>query len=151
MGGGNVAMDCARSALRLGAGDVHIICLEGSQEEMPAERDDIKQAEEEGIRIHTGLFLNQIREAGGKVAGVDCVKVANLKFGPDGRPYFDELPGTENTLSADTIIFAIGQAPDLSGLTADCDIAMQSTGNPFRRSRGDDDRTPGGLHRRGLP
>jgi NADPH-dependent glutamate synthase beta subunit-like oxidoreductase len=128
VGGGNVAMDCARSALRLGAGDVHIVCLEGGKEEMPAERSDIEQAEEEGIRIHPGLSLNQIREVGGKVAGVDCVEVANLKFDPEGRPYFNELPGTEKTLPADTIIFAIGQAPDLGGLPADSDIQRSPRG-----------------------
>ena len=82
VGGGNVAMDCARSALRLGAEEVHIACLEGSKEEMVAERSDIEQAEEEGVRIHTGLSLKQIFEAGGKVAGAHCIEVANLKFDP---------------------------------------------------------------------
>jgi NADPH-dependent glutamate synthase beta subunit-like oxidoreductase len=128
VGGGNVAMDCARSALRLGAEEVHIACLEGGKDEMAAEKSDIEQAEEEGVRIHTGLSLNQIREVGGKVSGVDCVEVANLKFDPDGRPYFDELPGTERTLSADTIIFAIGQTPDLSGLPADSGIESSPRG-----------------------
>jgi NADPH-dependent glutamate synthase beta subunit-like oxidoreductase len=128
VGGGNVAMDCARSALRLGVEEVHIACLEGSKEEMPAERGDIEQAEEEGVRIHSGLSLKQIFEAGGKVAGAHCVEAANLKFDPDGRPHFDELPGTERTLPADTIIFAIGQAPDLSGLSADSGIECSLRG-----------------------
>jgi NADPH-dependent glutamate synthase beta subunit-like oxidoreductase/ferredoxin len=119
IGGGNVAMDCGRSALRLGAEEVHIVCLEGSKKDMAAETSDIEQAEEEGIRFHTGLSLKQIIEGRGKVAGAQWVEVANLKFDQDDRPHFDELPGTERTLSADTIIFAIGQAPDLSGLPAD--------------------------------
>ena len=128
VGGGNVAMDCARSALRLGAEEVHIACLECSKEEMVAERSDIEQAEEEGVQIHSGLSLKQIIEAGGKVAGVQCVEVANLKFDRDGRPHFDELSGTERALSADTIIFAIGQTPDLSGLPADGDIESSLRG-----------------------
>jgi NADPH-dependent glutamate synthase beta subunit-like oxidoreductase len=128
VGGGNVAMDCARSALRLGAEEVHIACLEGSREEMPAERSDIEQAEEEGIRIHPGLSLEQILEAGGRVAGAHCIGVANLKFDPDGRPRFDELPGREKTLPADTVIFAVGQTPDLSSLPSDGTIKSSSRG-----------------------
>ena len=128
IGGGNVAMDCARSALRLGAEEVHIACLESSKEEMLAERSDIEQAEEEGVRIHPGLSLKQVLESGGKVAGAYCVSVANLKFDSNGRPNFDELPGTERTLSADTIIFAIGQAPDLTGLPPDGDIQSSLRG-----------------------
>jgi NADPH-dependent glutamate synthase beta subunit-like oxidoreductase len=128
VGGGNVAMDCARSALRLGAEEVLVACLEGSKDEMVAEKNDIEEAEEEGVRIHTGLSLKQIFEAGGKVAGALCVQVANLKFDRDGRPHFDELPGKEKTLSADMIIFAIGQAPDLSGLPADSEIVKSPRG-----------------------
>jgi NADPH-dependent glutamate synthase beta subunit-like oxidoreductase len=128
IGGGNVAMDCARSALRLGAEEVNIACLECSKEEMVAERSDIEQAEEEGVRIHPSLSLKQVLESGGKVAGASCVEIANLKFDSDGRPHFDELLGTGRTLSADTIIFAIGQAPDLTGLPADCDIQSSPRG-----------------------
>lgn len=124
IGGGNVAMDCARSALRLGAGEVQIACLEGSLAEMVAEKSDIDQAEEEGITIHTGLSLKKILGEKGQVAGAQCIEVANLKFDPDGRPHFDELPGREKILPADTIIFAIGQSPDLSGLPADSEIAI---------------------------
>lgn len=122
VGGGNVAMDCARSALRLGAEEVHIACLECSKEDMAAESSDIEQAEEEGVRIHTGLSLKQINEAGGKVDGAQVIEVTNLKFDPDGQPHFDDVPDTEKTLDADTIIFAIGQAPDLSSLPAESEI-----------------------------
>ncbi len=128
VGGGNVAMDCARSALRLVAEEVHIACLEGSREEMLAETSDIEQAEEEGVRIHTGLSLKQIVDSGGKVGGAQVIEVTNLKFDSDGRPHFDELPGTEKTLEADTIIFAIGQSPDLSGLPGECDIECTRRG-----------------------
>jgi heterodisulfide reductase subunit A2 len=128
VGGGNVAMDCARSALRKGAEEVHIACLEGSRQEMVAETSDIEQAMEEGVLIHTGLSLKQILDAGGRVAGAQCVEVANLKFDRDGRPHFDELPGTERTLPADTIIFAIGQAPDLSNLPVSGEIKKSLRG-----------------------
>lgn len=128
VGGGNVAMDCARSALRLGAEEVQIACLEGSKEAMVAEKSDIEQAEEEGVRIHTGLSLKQIIESGGRAAGARCIGAANLKFDREGRPHFDELPGTEKTVPAETIIFAIGQAPDLSGLPADSEIGITPRG-----------------------
>jgi NADPH-dependent glutamate synthase beta subunit-like oxidoreductase len=128
VGGGNVAMDCARSALRLSAEEVHIVCLEGNREEMLAEKNDIDQTEEEGVRIHTGLSIKEIFESGGKVSGVQCVGVTNLKFDPAGRPTFEILPDRESILPADTVIFAIGQVPELSGLPSDCGIECTDRG-----------------------
>lgn len=128
VGGGNVAMDCARSALRLGAEEVQIACLECSKEDMLAEQSDIDQAEEEGVIFHPGYSLKRVVEEGGKVAGAECVEVANLEFDRDGQPHFDELIGTETTIAADTIIFAIGQAPELAGLAADSEIESSMRG-----------------------
>ena len=128
VGGGNVGMDCARAAIRLGAEEVQIACLECSKEDMLAETSDIEQAEEEGVLFHPGLSLKRILDVGGKVSGAECVEVANLEFDRDGRPSFDELVGTEKTISADTIIFAIGQAPDLTGLPTDGDIESSMRG-----------------------
>ena len=118
IGGGNVAMDCARTALRLGAENVEIACLECSKEDMLAETSDIEQAEEEGVVFHPGFSVKRIIDDAGKVAGAECVEVADLEFDRDGQPHFKELVGTETTIAADTIVFAIGQAPDLTGLPA---------------------------------
>jgi len=128
VGGGNVAMDCARTALRLGAEDVQIACLECSKEDMLAETSDIEQAEEEGVIFHPGFSLKRVVEEGGKVAGAECVEVADLEFDRDGQPHFKELVGTDTTIAADTIIFAIGQAPDLTGLPAGGDIESSVRG-----------------------
>jgi len=128
VGGGNVAMDCARSAVRLGANEVQVICLEGSQEEMPAEPEDVEQAADEGVLYQLGLSAVRVLDAGGKVSGVECVEVANLKFDADGRPSFDAVEGSERTISADTVIFAIGQSPDLAGLPAGGEIEASDKG-----------------------
>jgi NADH-quinone oxidoreductase subunit F len=122
VGGGNVAMDCARSAIRLGADDVQVICLEGSLGDMPAESEDTQQAAEERVVIQPGLSAVGVVDEGGKVAGVECVEVTKLKFDADGRPSFDTVKDSEKTMAADTVIFAIGQSPDLSGLPAGGDI-----------------------------
>lgn len=127
VGGGNVAMDCARSALRLGAEEVHVACLE-SKEEMTADISEIMQAEDEGIQIHTSLTLTRILEGDGKVAGVECVAVTGLQFDRDGQPQFDIVKDSERTIAADTAIFAIGQTPDLSGLSAGGEITASQRG-----------------------
>jgi len=116
VGGGNVAMDCARSALRLGATEVHLACLE-CRDDIPAEAGELAQGEEEGIQVHPSLTLTGITGQDGQVAGVECVEVTRLQFDENGQPRFDVVPGSEQTLAADTVIFAIGQAPDLTGLT----------------------------------
>jgi NADPH-dependent glutamate synthase beta subunit-like oxidoreductase len=127
VGGGNVALDCARSALRLGA-EVQIACLEGSVEDMPADVDDTELAQDEGIQFTTGLSVTKVVDNGGKVSGVECVEVANLKFDADGRPSFDSVAGSEKTIEADTIIFAIGQTPDLESLPDNSDIGSAAKG-----------------------
>jgi len=128
IGGGNVALDCARSALRLGSGEVTIACLEGSLEEMPGETEDTELAQEEGIQFQLGLSMTKVLDEGGKVAGVECVEVTNLVFDDDGRPSFDTVSGSEKTIPVDTIIFAIGQETDLSSLPASGDIAAGDKG-----------------------
>ena len=114
LGGGNVAIDVARIAARLGAREVQMACLE-SRPQMPAHSWEIEEAEAEGIAIHPSRTFKEVVIRDGRVAGVRCVEVDFRGF-VDGQPDMDEIPGTEHILPADTVIFAIGQAPDLSYL-----------------------------------
>ena len=127
VGGGNVAMDCARSALRLGAEEINVTCLE-SREEMTADISEIDQAEEEGIKIHTACSLTRITDDGGKINGAECAGVSGLNFDDDGRPRFEIVKGSESTIGADMVIFAIGQTPDLDGLAAQDKIGTSPGG-----------------------
>ena len=127
VGGGNVAIDCARSARRLGATEVHVVCLE-SREDMPAETTEIEQAEEEGIRIHPSCTPGRIPGDAGRVTRVECLKVSGLRFDQDGQPQFDVVKGSEHSIPADMVIFAIGQVPNLAGLAGDGGIETSKLG-----------------------
>jgi len=111
LGGGNVAIDVARTARRLGAAEVHMACLE-SREKMPAHVWEIAEAEEEDVVLHPARTFKEITSQDGQVTGVRCVEVNFRGFDANGRPDMDELPGTEHVLPADTVIFAIGQGVD---------------------------------------
>lgn len=107
-----VAMDVAREALRAGVRHVDVYCLE-SLEEMPASRAEIEEALAEGIRLHTRYGPHRLLGEGGRVTGVEFVRVKSV-FDAEGRfnPVF--LEGTEEAVAADTAILAVGQAPDLT-------------------------------------
>ena len=77
IGGGNVAIDVGLTTLRLGARDVHLVCLESS-EEMPAHRWEIEQALEEGIDIHASWGPSRILGGNGKVTGVELVRCVSV-------------------------------------------------------------------------
>jgi len=111
IGGGNVAMDVALTALRLGASDVQVACLE-KPEEMPAFPWEIQQALEEGVRIHNSWGVKEILGKDGRVAAVELMRCLSV-FDKEGRfnPSFDENQTT--TMEADMLVLAIGQAPDL--------------------------------------
>ncbi len=118
IGGGAVAMDCARTALRLGASEVHTACLE-AREVMPAFTWEIKAAEGEGVKVHPSLAPQEyISKNGTKVSGVKFKRVASTKLDSEGRIHWTLLegPGSELTLDADMVIVAIGQATDVSDL-----------------------------------
>ena len=85
LGGGNVAMDVARTAVRLGAQEVHLACLE-SREKMPAHPWEIEAAEAEGVRMHPARSFKRILSDGDhRVAGVECVNVTYMAFDETGR------------------------------------------------------------------
>ncbi len=112
LGGGNVAFDCARVARRLGAEEVRMACLE-CREEMPAADEEIEQGEEEGIVLMPSRTFTRILAEDGSVTGVEFLDVESVCFDDDGRPEIDSAAGSEQTVEADTVIFAIGQTPDI--------------------------------------
>lgn len=114
IGGGNVAMDVARSCRRLGVKDVSMVCLE-SAEEMPAWKWEVDEALEEGVKINHRWGPKSVMREGGKVLGLEVKKVTSV-FDTNGRfnPSYDET--VTRLIEADTIIITIGQMSDLSFL-----------------------------------
>jgi formate dehydrogenase (NADP+) beta subunit len=108
-------MDVSRAALRMGAREVLLVCLE-SREEMPAFEEEIEQGLEEGLKLHPSLGPRQFLGRSGKLTGVETIRCLSV-FDAQHRfnPAFE--PGTESVISCDTAILAIGQASDLSFLT----------------------------------
>ncbi len=113
LGGGNVAMDCARTALRLGAAQVDMACLE-SRDKMPASLEEIQEAEEEGITIYNSRSFKRIVENGGHVAGVEAINVTFMQFDEEGRLQLETEEGSEHVLDCEVVIFAIGQRAGLA-------------------------------------
>ncbi len=124
VGGGNVAIDSARSALRLGAKRVRMVCLE-SRPEMPAHRWEISDAEEEGVEVLPSWGVREISGEGGHLQSIElkrCTAVfdAEHRF----RPVFDE--STLQRLETDIVITAIGLVPDTSPFVGE--LAMNRNG-----------------------
>ena len=112
IGGGNTAFDSARSAVRLGAGDVTVI-YRRSRAEMPAYEEEVKHAVTEGVRIQ---FLAAPVGIVRKSDGLELTLI-RMDSGPpdaDGRPRPIPVEGSEFTMQLDTIIVAVGQTPDVS-------------------------------------
>jgi formate dehydrogenase (NADP+) beta subunit len=149
IGGGNVAFDVARTALRAaeedegaeefritadvartaarrrGVTEVHIACLE-SLEEMPADRIEIDEGQHEGLRMHTSLGPRAVHGEG-RVRGIEFVKCLSV-FDSERRfnPQFDDA--VRETIECDTVIFAIGQRADFSFLRPEDGIALTPRG-----------------------
>jgi NADPH-dependent glutamate synthase beta subunit-like oxidoreductase len=112
IGGGNVAVNVALTALRLGAKEVHLVCLE-RLEEMPAYEEEVRQALEEGVLIDPSSAPRRIVGKSGKVTGIEIVRCIEA-FDKNGafNPLCDEQVSA--SLKADQVILAVGQEPDLS-------------------------------------
>ena len=111
LGGGNVAMDCAGAAYRLGAEEVHMACLE-AYDAMTATDEERAWAVEEGVKLYNSRTFNEIYGEDGHVTGIQIMQVGNFRK-ENGRMMFDKLEGTEETIPCDTIIFATGQRPEI--------------------------------------
>ena len=110
----NELMDVSRAALRMGAREVHLVCLE-SREEMPAFAEEIEEGLREGLKLHASLGPQKFLGESGRVTGLEAIRCTSVfdeqrRF----RPTF--APGTETVIPCDTVILAIGQTSDLSFL-----------------------------------
>ena len=111
IGGGNTAIDAARSALRLGAKEVHIL-YRRKKEEMPADKREIEDAIDEGVILHE--LVAPVRFVGDdKVTGVECVRMMPGKFGKDGRRIPIEVLNSKFMIDIDMVIPAVSQYSDL--------------------------------------
>lgn len=137
VGGGNVAMDAARSAKRLGAENVTIV-YRRSEEEMPARREEVHHAKEEGIEF--SLLCNPVKIHGtedGWASEVECIRMELGEADASGRRRPVAVDGSEFNIKAETVIIAIGQSPnpliknttpDLETNKRGCIVVKDSTG-----------------------
>lgn len=124
IGGGNVAMDCARAARRLGAAEVGVSCLECC-DDMPADISEVERAREEGVEIYDSRSFQRVIGNDGRVTGVGCLRIDECYFDEDNKPHFRIVDENEEIISADTVIFAVGQTPDVN---ADGQIKLNKSG-----------------------
>ena len=115
VGGGNVAFDAARTALRLGAKEVFIV-YRRTRDEMPANDEEIEEAEHERIKLLYLVAPTRIVTENGKVKGLECQRMELGDFDASGRRRPVPVKGSEFLLDADTVIPAVGYVPDLSCL-----------------------------------
>ena len=112
VGGGNVAMDAARCAKRMGAEHVYVV-YRRSEAEMPARREEIHHAKEEGIEF---LFLNNptkiLGDDKGRVRGMECIRMELGEPDDSGRRRPIEVPGSEFELDVDAVIMSLGTSPN---------------------------------------
>ncbi len=108
VGGGNVAMDCVRSAIRLGAERVHVL-YRRTLEDMPADPGEIEDAEAEGVQFHTLCNPVRVLTEHGRVTGVVVARMAQSEPDASGRRTVRPIPGSEVTMPCDHLIAAIGQ------------------------------------------
>ena len=112
LGGGNVAMDAARCAKRLGAEEVFIV-YRRSEKELPARAEEVEHAKEEGIVFHLLNNPTQILgDENGNVKGMECIRMELGEPDASGRRRPVEVPGSQFTLDVDCVIMAIGTSPN---------------------------------------
>ena len=148
VGGGNVAVDCARNAHRLGAKSVKMVCLEG-REEMPASKEEIAETLSENIEIINAWGPKEVKvNEKGEVSGIvfkKCLRVYDPESGKFA-PVYDENETTE--IPADKIVFAIGQSVEWGKLLEGTNVTLRGgnypVADPFTYQTADEDIFVGG-------
>ena len=133
LGGGNVAIDTAMTAMRLGAAWVGMTCLEG-REQMPAHDWEVREAEEEGIQVYPARTFKEITSQDGQVTGVRTARSISAALSKGDRISMN-FPDTEEVIPADVVIFAIGQRVEFE--------LPEAGGTPAGWARGDRQDQPG--------
>jgi formate dehydrogenase beta subunit len=123
VGGGNVAMDCVRSALRMGAERVHLV-YRRARADMPADHEEIEAAEDEGVVFHYLTNPARILAEDGRVVGVELVDMRQTEADAERRRNVRPVPGSERVLPCATLIAAIGQQVQTGALTPEDGIAF---------------------------
>jgi NADPH-dependent glutamate synthase beta subunit-like oxidoreductase len=121
-----LALDVAREAIRKGVPEVHMYCLE-NLDEIPAAREEIEEAEKEGIRLHTRWGPKKIVGEGGRVTGIQLIKASrvldeNRRFNPQF------IEGSEEIVDCDTVVLAIGQSAELSWIRPEDNLKLTPRG-----------------------
>jgi len=127
IGGGNVAMDSVRTALRTGSKEAFVI-YRRSFEEMPANEEEIEECKEEGIQIHTLANPTRIMGEGGKVTSIECIKMTLGEPDDSGRRRPIPVEGSEFIIEVDAVIPAIGQESDWACLGPECACTLSDWG-----------------------
>ncbi len=127
VGGGNVAMDCVRSALRMGVEEVHVV-YRRSRNEMPADKEEIEAAEKEGVIFHFLSHPTRVISEDGKVTGIELQKMELASPDQSGRARVIPVAESEHTLATDFIVPAIGQKVDHSFIARDQGLEFNEWG-----------------------
>jgi heterodisulfide reductase subunit A-like polyferredoxin len=156
VGGGNTAIDTARTALRLGAKEVTLV-YRRTRAEMPAHAREVDEAEVEGVRLLLLAAPVEVITDDGHVAGVKCVRMRLGEPDASGRPRPIPIPGSEFVIEADALVAAVAQAPEISLLRPDhglhitrqgtfaVDPETMATNRPGIFAGGDSAQGPGAL------
>jgi NADH-quinone oxidoreductase subunit F len=123
VGGGHSAIDGARTCIRLGVPEVNLV-YRRSREEMPAGEEEIRIAEEEGVKIHYLTIPRAVKGRDGRVTHLECMRAELGKEDESGRRRPLPVKGTEFDLEAHTIILAVGQSADLGPIVKDQEIGL---------------------------
>jgi heterodisulfide reductase subunit A-like polyferredoxin len=147
IGGGNVAMDAVRTALRNGSKQPFLI-YRRSEAEMPASAEEIEECREEGIEIMTLTNPVRVIESDGTITAIECIRMQLGEPDASGRRRPEPVPGSEFTIDVDAVVPAIGQESDWACLTDECACTLNDWGtmivNPVTLQTEDADIFAGG-------
>ena len=127
LGAGNVALDCLRSLVRLGASEVKMVCRK-PRDEVTGYQWEVDLAEEEGVTVCDSQMFKEIIVKDGKIKGVKTIKTDYKGYDEKGRIQIEEVPGTEQIQDTDVVVWATGQGADLSFLPQDGSIGTTKGG-----------------------